>query len=214
MSEKDQFLKVDSDGKASWCTYPDTTCTISNNFKEILEKDFVTKEEIKNFITKEELDNRTISYNKYVASIVDFFNDRCDTIGNMIIEHMHGNPAYKHLHYRDKSHYNTKEGTSSMKKFIKKVFITIFTAIGIFSTVNYFASDWVTTVIENIKYTGESVWINIKGTDNIGKEWDSYSAEYKRRVFDTLNFHRKQDLIEYLNSGVNEKVKAFEESIK
>lgn len=193
---KDSVLGINSKGETVWMDNFSSSYTLSKNFKETLEKDFVTKEE---------LDNSINFFN-------DKFNDKCNNIGYMINEHMNGNPAYRHL--GDNYHFVSRRRTSIMKKFIKKAFITIFTIVGIYSTANYFAGDLVNNLVSNIKSTCYSIGVNIIGTDNIGREWNSYSTEDKKKIFEALNFENKKKLIEYLNSGINDKVKKFEENIK
>lgn len=106
-----------------------------------------------------------------------------------------------------------------MKKFLKKAFVVIFVAIGIFSTVNYVTNGKLVPIIyntfENVADKTSSFWITISSNGKYhGRRWNSYTTEYKLKVFDALTLKNKLELMEFLKSGVNEEIKAFEDSIK
>ena len=108
---------------------------------------------------------------------------------------------------------------NKMKKFLKKAFVVIFVAIGIFSTVNYFTNGKLMPIVydnfEKLSDKASSFWITLYGNGRYhGRNWNSYSPEYKKKVFDALTFKNKQELIEFLKSGVNEEVEAFRNNIK
>ena len=106
-----------------------------------------------------------------------------------------------------------------MKKFLKKAFVVIFVAIGIFSTVNYFTGGRVVPFVKDKMEVftdwAEDMWILISSNGVYhGRHWDEYSTEYKKKVFRVLPLVEKEKLMKFLKSGVNEEIKAFEDSIK
>ena len=106
-----------------------------------------------------------------------------------------------------------------MKKFLKKAFVVIFVAIGIFSTVNYFTGDRVVPFVKDKMEVftdwAEDMWIQIAANGVYhGRHWDEYSSEYKKKVFRALPLVEKEKLMKFLKSGVNEEIKAFEDNIK
>ena len=106
-----------------------------------------------------------------------------------------------------------------MKKFLKKAFIVVFVSIGIFSTINYITNDRLVPIvckgIEEFTDKASSFWITLMGNGRYhGRNWNSYSPEYKKKVFDALTFKDKHELIEFLKSGVNEEVESFRTNIK
>jgi len=108
---------------------------------------------------------------------------------------------------------------NKMKKFLKKAFVVIFVAIGIFSTVNYFTGNRVVPFVKDKMEVftdwAEDLWIQIAANGVYhGRHWDEYSSEYKKKVFRALPLVEKEKLMKFLKSGVNEEIKAFEDSIK
>lgn len=106
-----------------------------------------------------------------------------------------------------------------MKKFLKKAFVAIFVAIGIFSTLNYFTGDRIVPFVKDkletfVDWT-EDMWIIIVSNGKYyGRHWDEYTTEYKKKVFRALPLAEQKELMDFLKSGVKEEIKAFEENIK
>lgn len=106
-----------------------------------------------------------------------------------------------------------------MKKFLKKAFVAVFVAIGIFSTVNYFTGNRVVPFVKDklevfVDWT-EDMWIIISSNGKYhGRHWDEYTTEYKKKVFRALPLTEQKELMDFLKSGVKEEIKAFEENIK
>ena len=106
-----------------------------------------------------------------------------------------------------------------MKKFLKKAFVAVFVAIGIFSTLNYFTGDRIVPFVKDkleafVDWT-EDMWINIVSNGKYyGRHWDEYTTEYKKKVFRALPLDEQKELMDFLKSGVKEEIKAFEENIK
>lgn len=106
-----------------------------------------------------------------------------------------------------------------MKKFLKKAFVAVFVAIGIFSTVNYFTGNRVVPFVKDklevfVDWTGD-MWIIISSNGKYhGRHWDEYTTEYKKKVFRALPLAEQKELMDFLKSGVKEEIKAFEENIK
>ena len=106
-----------------------------------------------------------------------------------------------------------------MKKFLKKAFVAVFVAIGIFSTLNYITGDRLAPFVKDkmeafVDWT-EDMWIIIVSNGKYyGRHWDEYTTEYKKKVFRALPLAEQKELMDFLKSGVKEEIKAFEESIK
>ena len=159
-------------------------------------------------------------------------NELDDTSNKMLILNKNGIPKWSNQSKETSNRVNpvveehtVKVNTEkskediNVKKFLKKAFIVVFVSIGIFSTINYITNDRLVPIvckgIEEFTDKASSFWITLYGNGRYhGRNWNSYSPEYKKKVFDALTFKNKQELIEFLKSGVNEEVEAFRNNIK